>query len=86
MCVKIGKERQLKPEVEHTLKVHVWAGISTRGATKIFNQTMDATLYIEILCGFLLPFFEEKFEGSCYQFIQDNDPKHMGKKAKETYV
>ena len=71
MCVKIGKERQLKPQAKHTLKVHVWAGISNRGATKIciFDQTMDATLYIEILRNFLLSFIEKKFQGSGYRFM-----------------
>ena len=79
MHVKIGKERQLKPHAKQTLKVNVWVGISARGATKIciFDQTMDATLYIEILREFLLPFIEEKFQGSGYQFMQDNNPKHM---------
>ena len=87
MRVKIGKERQLKPQAKHTLKVHVWAGISTRGVTKIciFDQTMDATLYIEILRGFLLPFIEEKFQGSGYRLMQDNDPKHTSTKAKEVF-
>ena len=87
MRVKIGKERQLKPQAKHTLKVHVWAGISNRGATKIciFDQTMDATLYIEILRNFLLPFIEKKFQGSGYRFMQDNDSKHTSKKAKEFY-
>ena len=63
MRVKIGKERILKPQAKHTLKVHVWAGISKRGATKIciFDQTMDAPLYVEILRDFLLPFIEEEF-------------------------
>ena len=87
MRVKIGKERQLKPQAKHTLKVHVWAGISNRGATKIciFDQTMDATLYIEILRNFLLPFIEKKFQGFGDRFMQDNDPKHTSKKAKEFY-
>ena len=43
---------------------------------------MDAALYIEILRGFLLQFIEEKFQGSGYRFMQDNDLKHMSKKAK----
>ena len=28
MRVKIGKERVLKPAAKHTVKVHIWAGIS----------------------------------------------------------
>ena len=63
MRVKIGRERQLKPQAKHTLKVHVWGGISKRGATNIciFDQTMDAPLYIGILRDLLLPFIEQKF-------------------------
>ena len=73
--VKIGKESQLKPQAKHTLKVDVWADVSARGATNIciFDQTMDATLCIKILQGFLLPFIKEKFQGSGYRFMQDND-------------
>ena len=77
----------MKPQAKHTLKVHVWASISARGTTKIciFDQTMDAPLYIEILRGFLLPFIEEKFQESGYWFMQDNYSKHTSKKAKEFY-
>ena len=35
MRVKIGKERVLKPVAKHTVKVHVCAGISKRGATNM---------------------------------------------------
>jgi hypothetical protein len=51
MRVKVGKERILKPAPKHALKVHVWAGISMKGATKIciFDQTMDGVLYTQIL-------------------------------------
>ena len=88
MHVKIGRERELKPQAKHALKVHVWAGISKRGATKIciFDQTMGAPVYIGILRDFLLPILEEEFQGSAYRFMQDNDPKHTSKKAKEFYA
>ena len=33
MRVKVGKEQVLKPAAKHTVKVHVWAVISKRGAT-----------------------------------------------------
>ena len=46
---------------------------------------MDAILYIEILHNFLLPFIEKKFQGSGYQFMQDNNLKHTSKKAKKFY-
>ena len=87
MRVKIQKERPLKPQAKHAVKVHVWAGISMRGATKIciFDQVMDAPLYIGILREFLLPFIEKKFHGCEYRFMQDNDPKHTSRKAREFY-
>ena len=51
MRVKVGKERILKPAPKHAVKVHVWAGISMKGATKIciFDTIMDSALYIDIL-------------------------------------
>ena len=87
MRVKVWKERTLKPQAKHTIKVHVWAGISMRGATKIciFDQVMDAPLYIGILREFLLPFIKKQFPGCEYRFMQDNDPKHTSRKAREFY-
>ena len=85
--VKIGRERTLKPQAKYMLKVHVWAGISMKGATNIciFDQTMDASLYVKILNDFLLPFIEKKFQGSSYRIMQDNDPKHTSRLAKTFY-
>ena len=62
---------------KHPLKVHVWAGISMRGPTKIciFDGIMDAVLYVDVLRSTLLPFIAQKYpEG--HRFMQDNDPKH----------
>ena len=63
MRVKVGKERVFKPAPKHALKVHVWAGISKRGATHIcvFDQIMDGPLYVKILEDFLIPFLNEAF-------------------------
>lgn len=87
MRVKIGRERNFKPAAKHALKVHVWAWISRRGATHIcvFDQTMDASLYIKILESFLLPFIESHFHGTEYGFMQDNNLKHTSRKAKAFY-
>ena len=51
MRVKVGKELVIKPAAKHPIKVHVWAGISMRGATHIciFDKIMDGPLYIKIL-------------------------------------
>ena len=47
----------------YPLKVHVWAGISIRGPTKIcvFDGIMNAELYVEILRATLVPFITEKY-------------------------
>ena len=44
MRVKVGKEQPHKPVAKHAVKVHVWAGISKRGATKIcvFDRIMES--------------------------------------------
>ena len=50
---KIDEPQKRKPKPKHPLKVHVWAGISKHGPTKIsiFDGIMDAELYCEILEG-----------------------------------
>ena len=62
---------------KHPVKVHVWAGISLRGPTKIciFEGNMDAVLYVKILETTLLPFITQKFPLG-HRFMQDNDPKN----------
>ena len=59
---------------KHAVKVHIWAGISMKGATGIciFDGIMDAVLYVLILQKMLLP--EVYLHG--HRFMQDNDPKH----------
>ena len=74
--------RPLKPKPKHPLKVHVWAGISKEGPTKIciFTGNMDADFYLGILEQCLLPFLEEN--PKILHFQQDNDPKHTSGKAR----
>lgn len=47
-CRKRGEPPKNKPRPKHPTKVHVWAGISIRGATTIciFDSIMDADLYL----------------------------------------
>ena len=74
---KEGMPAKLKPKVKHPYKVHVWAGISKRGATSIliFTGIMRAEFYVDsILRDTLLPFVRQTFP-------QDNDPKHKSKKS-----
>ena len=72
---------KLKPKVKHPYKVHVWAGISKRGATKIliFTGIMKKEFYVQsIIKDTLLPFVTETFPDG-HRFQQDNDPKHKSR-------
>ena len=72
---------------KHPTKVHVWAGISRRGATQIciFDGIMDAPMYTNILDQTLLPFIEKVYPDA-HRLMQDNDPKHTSKSAKEFFT
>ena len=79
---KVGQPAKMKPTAKYPFKVHVWAGISTKGATPIlmFGRIMDRFFYVEeILRNSLLPFVNATFPDNNYRFQQDNDPKHTSK-------
>ena len=79
--------RKLKPRPKHPLKVHVWGGISKRGATNliIFSGTLIATKYTKILDAGLLPFTQAVFSDG-YRLQQDNDPKHCANYTKNYFA
>ena len=62
---------------KHPPKVHVWAGISRRGATHImiYDRIMTATRYGDILSASLVPFIK-KYYPYGHRLYQDNDPKY----------
>ena len=75
---------KLKPK--HSLKVHVWVGIGQCGKAGlcIFEGEKNAPLFISILRSSLLPFIKDVYtDGHC--FVQDNDPKHCSKNARNFY-
>lgn len=77
----IGKGNRQLPKPKHPLKVHVWAGISRRGATPIFifEGIMDSEFYTSnILGNVLVPFIQETYPDR-HRLCQDNDPKHRSK-------
>ena len=59
---------------KHPIKVHIWAGISLRGATGIciFKGTMDE-LFIQILDKTLVLYL---YNFETHRLMQDDDPKH----------
>ena len=83
---KIGQPSRLCGKPKHPLKVHVWGGISARGATQvvIFSGIMNATRYTDILDGALVPFIEGHYPTS-HRFQQDNDPKHTSRWAQNYF-
>ena len=74
----------MKPK--HPPKINIWAEISRCGATNvvIFNGTLTATRYIDILEIGLLPFLETYYPDG-HRFQQDNDPKHTSRHAQWWY-
>ena len=79
----MGEAKKLKQRPKHPLKVHVWAGISARGATPIviFTGTLVATRLLSIFELGLVPFVREVFPDH-HRLMQDNDPKHASNLAK----
>lgn len=69
--------RRLKQRAKHPIKIHIWGGISARGATRVimFTGIMNAQRLAVIFEAGLLPFIEEKFRDG-HRLYQDNDPKH----------
>jgi transposase len=78
----------LKPRVKHPVQVHVWAGISWYGATRICifdgKIRMNAPLFCRILKEYYLPFHEQyrSRTGGSPVLQMDNDPKHTSAFAK----
>lgn len=72
--------RLLKQRAKHPVKIHIWGGISSRGATDIvmFTGIMDARRLSRVLEVGLLPFLRSHYPDG-HRLQQDNDPKHASK-------
>ena len=83
---KIVQPSRLCGKPKHPPKVHIWGGISARGATQvvIFTGIMNATRYTDILDAALIPFIESHYPTS-HHFQQDNDPKHTSRWAQNYF-
>ena len=70
------------------MKIHVWAGISMNGRTDLvmFDGIMDAQLYVRILRAALIPSTRRLYPDGNYLFMQDNDPKHTSRCAREFFA
>lgn len=83
---KKGAARKLKCKHKHLVKIHVWAGISKRGAMKIvmFDGILTAVRYADILTASLLLFICNVSPcGHC--LYQDNYPKHMSRYIRDYF-
>ena len=78
--------RKLKQRAKHPVKIHIWGGISARGATRIimFGGIMNAQRLGIILEAGLLPFIAEKFSDG-HRLFHDNDPKHASNYIEEFF-
>ncbi|KAL6740914.1 hypothetical protein Aduo_014222 [Ancylostoma duodenale] len=70
---------RLRNRAKHPSKVHVWGGISARGATQLViipgSTRINSEYYCRILKQAYLPFLSAKY-GGCARLVQDNAPAH----------
>jgi len=83
-----NEKRKLKQRAKHPIKIHIWGGISKRGATKLvmFSGIMNADRLGAIYEAGLLPFIRRNFtESEQHRLYQDNDPKHSSKHIEDFF-
>lgn len=51
----------------------------------IFDGIMNADMYVSILEEGLLPSVQRLYCGTGYLFMQENDPKHASRRAREFF-
>ena len=82
-CKKL-QPRALKQRAKHPIKIHIWGGISTKGATSLvmFTEIMNAERLGAVYEAGLIPFIQERFTDG-HRLYQDNDLKHSSKYIEE---
>ena len=78
------QSRALKQRAKHPIKIHIWGGISTKGATSLvmFTGIMNAERLGAVYKAGLVPFIQERFPDG-HRLYQDNNPKHSSKYIEE---
>ena len=73
LCFRKSRQPHvLKQRAKHPVKVHIWRGISKRGAI-MFTGIMNAERLRDIFQAGLLPFIQDTFPDG-HRLQQDNDP------------
>lgn len=80
--VNTNDKNDIDEVLKYPLKINMWACIKIDGPNRIhiFEDTMDAEMYLEILCCNILDLFIDNYN---LIFQKDNDPKHTSKLVKE---
>ena len=84
-CKKL-QPRALKQWAKHPIKIHIWGGISSKGAASLvmFTKIMNVEHLGAVYEAGLLPFIQERFPDE-HRLYQDNDHKHSSKYIEEIW-
>ena len=86
MLLKERTTKKFKPIPKDPLKVHIWGGISARGATQIviFTGKLCATKLLKMFKVSLVPLITKVYPDG-HRLMQDNDPKHCSRLARSVF-
>ncbi|KAK5975268.1 Transposable element Tcb2 transposase [Trichostrongylus colubriformis] len=87
--VKKGDQySRMRNRAKHPAKVHIWGGISVRGATRLAilpgNCRIDSELYCRIIERCYIPFKSKVYNGFC-RLVQDNAPPHKSRYTSDKF-